>query len=89
MPHIAEIKEIDGEAWVRIGKPGEFPSGTAIWTPEEVEAFGKLERERCARIAEDQIAIFSSDEYALGQPMSTTGERYACAHLASLIRNLT
>lgn len=37
MPKIAEIKEIDGEIWVRVGKPGEFKNGIAIWTPEEQE----------------------------------------------------
>lgn len=35
MPKIAEIREIDGEVWVRVGKPGEFPQGIALWTQEE------------------------------------------------------
>ncbi len=35
MPKIAEIREIDGEVWVRVGKAGEFPSGITLWTPEE------------------------------------------------------
>jgi len=38
MPQIAQIKEIDGEVWVRVGVPGDFPSGITLWTPEEVEA---------------------------------------------------
>lgn len=38
MPKIAEIKEIDGDVWVRIGKPGEFESGIAIYTPEEYKS---------------------------------------------------
>lgn len=37
MPRIAELREIDGEIWCRIGKPGDFPSGIALWTPDEVE----------------------------------------------------
>lgn len=37
MPKIAEIREIDGEVWVRIGKAGEFENGITLWTPEEVE----------------------------------------------------
>ena len=38
MPKIAEIREIDGEVWVRVGKPGEFPSGLSIMSPEEIAA---------------------------------------------------
>lgn len=38
MPQIAQIKEIDGEVWVRVGVPGDFLSGITLWTPEEVEA---------------------------------------------------
>lgn len=37
MPRIAEIREIGGEVWVRVGKIGEFPSGLAIMSPEEIE----------------------------------------------------
>lgn len=38
MPKIAEIKEIDGEIWVRVGVAGQFASGLAIMSPEEIEA---------------------------------------------------
>ncbi len=38
MPKIAEIKEIDGEVWVRVGVAGEFASGLAIMSPEEIAA---------------------------------------------------
>lgn len=38
MPKILEIKDMDGELWVRVGKPGEFESGIALWTPEEQQA---------------------------------------------------
>ena len=38
MPTILELKEIDGEVWARVGKPGDFPSGAALWTPDEQEA---------------------------------------------------
>lgn len=37
MPKILEVKEIDNELWVRLGVPGEFESGVALWTPEEQE----------------------------------------------------
>ncbi len=37
MPQILEMKEIDGELWCRVGKPGEFPNGVALWTPKEQE----------------------------------------------------
>lgn len=35
MPKITDIKEIDGEIWCCVGKPGELESGIAIWTPKE------------------------------------------------------
>ena len=35
MPKIAEIREIDGEIWVRIGKLEDHESGVALWSPEE------------------------------------------------------
>lgn len=38
MPKIAEIREIEGEIWVRVGRLGEFSNGLAIMSPEEIEA---------------------------------------------------
>ncbi len=38
MPKALELSEIDGELWVRIGKPGDFPSGVEPWTPDEQKA---------------------------------------------------
>jgi len=38
MPRILEIKEIENELWVRVGKPGDFPSGVSLWTTEEERA---------------------------------------------------
>ena len=35
MPQICALKVIDGELWARIGKPSEFRSGVALWTPAE------------------------------------------------------
>lgn len=37
MPRILEIREIDGDCWVRVGKPPEFESGCSIWTPKEAD----------------------------------------------------
>jgi len=40
MPKIAEIKEIDGDIWCRIGKPWQSGSSSiTLWTTEEKEAF--------------------------------------------------
>ena len=57
MPQIAELKEIDGEIWCRVGKPPGFPNGIALWTPDEQKAMDAKaraeEREACAKIAEN------------------------------------
>jgi len=42
MPKILEMKEIDGEVWVRVGKPPDFPSGVALWTPDEQSRLKRL-----------------------------------------------
>lgn len=44
------------------------------------------EREACAKVAEAQAEIFSSEEYAVGQPISSFGERFACGQIAAAIR---
>ncbi len=56
MPKILELKEIDCELWARIGTVGDFPSGVALWTPDEQQRVKKLatidEREACADLVE-------------------------------------
>ncbi len=42
MPKIAELKEIGGDIWCRVRKPGEFESGIALWTPVEQAAYRKM-----------------------------------------------
>ena len=42
MPEILELKEIDGEIWARVGNPPDFPSGVALWTPDEQARERKL-----------------------------------------------
>lgn len=59
MPKAMELKEIDGELWARVGKPGEFPSGVAMWTPEECKAFAE-EQQKIALETIDEIKDFTS-----------------------------
>lgn len=49
MPRILEMKEIDGELWCRIGTPGEFDSGVALYTPDEY----KKDRRSCYNFGYD------------------------------------
>lgn len=44
--------------------------------------------ERCAQICRDQIKVFASTEYAMNQPMSSFGERFACEACAKAIEAL-
>ena len=45
------------------------------------------ERERAAKVCEDQSKAFLSPEYATGQPLSSFSERFACDLCASAIRS--
>ena len=60
MPEIAEIREIDGAIWVRVGVPGDFPSGVVLWTPDEAHAFAegvkRIEREAVLAHIELEVA---------------------------------
>lgn len=44
--------------------------------------------EECAKVAEAEAVAFGSDQYALGQPQSSFGERFACKQIAASIRAL-
>jgi len=46
------------------------------------------ERERCAKVAEQQAVEFLSTEYACNQPFSSICERFACEEVAKAIRAL-
>ena len=39
MPRILEFREFEEKLWVRVGVPGDFPNGAALWAPEEQEEF--------------------------------------------------
>ncbi len=52
MPKICALRIIDGELWARIGKPGEFQSGIALWTPQEQEAQRLAELEKAVSAVE-------------------------------------
>ena len=44
--------------------------------------------EDAAKVCEEQMIIFASDQYATNQPLSSFGERFACLKLAKTIRAL-
>lgn len=43
MPKIIQLEQFGGALWARIGKPGEFKSGVALYTPEEIATLRKDE----------------------------------------------
>jgi hypothetical protein len=51
-----------------------------------IEDAVRAEREACVKIAEDQQQAFLSPDYAVGQPMSSHAERFACGCVADAIR---
>ncbi|MEW5705123.1 MAG: hypothetical protein AB1781_11155 [Pseudomonadota bacterium] len=55
----------------------------------ELRAAVVAEREACARIADDLHGVVSLDTYAVDQPLSSTGERFACREIAAAIRART
>jgi hypothetical protein len=44
------------------------------------------ERERAAKLCEEQAMAFASDLYAAGQPLSSFSKRFACGQCAEAIR---
>lgn len=58
MPKILELVVIDGDLWTRIGKPGDFESGVALWTPEEQ----KWVREDAIRAYRERILALPMDQ---------------------------
>ena len=46
----------------------------------------RAENEACAKEAEQQAHEFLSPEYAVGQPLSSFAERFACSKIAAAIR---
>ncbi len=57
MPQILEMKVIDDEVWTRLGKPGDFPSGVALWTPDEQTKNRDEALEDAARLADDHPEV--------------------------------
>lgn len=55
MPRIAELREIDGAIWARVGTLGQLSIGIALWTPDEQAkvrlSAANYEREECAIVA--------------------------------------
>lgn len=45
--------------------------------------------EEMLRIVKEQKAVFASDEYAVGQPLSSFAERFACDAIAESIQKST
>lgn len=61
---------------------------TAEARVRELEAERDEAYERAASKCEELQKAFATDEYALNQPQSSFGERYACGRCAEEIRNL-
>ena len=57
MPKILELKEIDSALWVRLGLLGDFPSGVALWTPDEQKHARDEALEEAARLADDHPSV--------------------------------
>jgi hypothetical protein len=55
MPQLLEIKEIENAVWVRVGVPGEFPSGVTLWTPDEVKKFRNNTVKECVRLLTEEL----------------------------------
>ena len=47
----------------------------------------EAERERCAKVCEDQKIGFLSPEYSFNQPLGSLTERFACDECAQAIRS--
>lgn len=55
----------------------------------EADAAIAIVLERAAKVCEDAQETFLSEHYAVGQPISSIGERFACGKCAEGIRALS
>lgn len=53
MPRILEVRDIDGELWVRVGKPEDFLSGVTLWTLTEKKDFRNSVLKHAVQVAEE------------------------------------
>ena len=67
-------------------KPAEYEQAVHVLAGSFVRAI-LAERERCAKICEDQKAGFLSPQYASNQPFGSITERFACDECAKAIRS--
>lgn len=53
-----------------------------------IESYGRLVQEAAAKECIKQRELFLSPEYAVGQPMSSFAERFACSDIERHIREM-
>lgn len=53
----------------------------ALWYEEVLKQYGRLVQEAAAQLCVKQRDEFLSPEYAVGQPISSFSERFACSEL--------
>ena len=67
MPQIAELKVIDGATWCRVEIKGD-DGWIGIYTPAEVDAIRKDERNACAALMDDQRVALEIAEIEKSKP---------------------
>jgi len=64
--------------------PSNTPSSNSLTPDQEKAAY--WERESCIEVVEKMRASFLSDEYAVGQPLSSVVERAVCGMIIQELR---
>lgn len=88
-------KDLAEEVWSDMDAVRRDTALTDAWDAAQDAAADKIlvavaaERERCIAAIEAQREIFSSPEYAAGQPLSSMSERLACNSCIDAIRRLS
>lgn len=84
MPIIAEVREIEGQCWVRIDVP-RMPTGIGIYDPDEIAHLEELASRDALEIAETLCIAEANDSRNGNSPNYRLGLHAAAGIIRSLI----
>lgn len=83
---VSKPEDVPQDVWDAVSAINDIllPSGVA-----KIARLVMAERERCAKVCENQAQQFLSPQYSFNQPLGSFLERFACGECADAIRKGT